>query len=299
MGTSVPFCHLWARVQPIDKIMDIVWQEIIHAGLLELIDKTGAPAPGAKLRGVVARIALERGLDFPPAGVRKFTDLVEAFPADFILQRRPGSDVMVVPAARAELLAVEPSAATFATARIRQDLFEALTRVPLPSYGVPYYDPDDDAVTYVKDGEQPPKNGVPLPATSLDNELALRRSFRDEPDLGDPAKDALTAALTTNTPLRDFSHAVQQFGLVKKWHSFRLALIATKLRKWSVRTGLPWQQSWIDTVEPRQAALSPPAAPVSLDSKRHLLELSALLTEEDLARISVPMDIVLRLLSKK
>lgn len=279
--------------------MDIAWQEIIHAGLTELIDKTGAPAPGAKLRGVVARIARERGLDFPPPGVRKFTELVEAFPADFILQRHPGSDVLVVPAARAELLAVDPSAGAPATARIRQDLFDALTRVPLAAYGLPYYDPDEDAVSYVKDGEQPPKNGVALPATSLEQELALRTAFKEEADVGDPATDALAAALTTSTPLREFSHVVQQFGLVKKWHSFRLALLATRLREWSVKTGLPWQQSWLDTVEPRLTAASPPAAPVSLDNKRHLLELSALLTEEDLARISVPMDIVLRLLSKK
>lgn len=279
--------------------MDKVWQELINEALTQLIDWTGAPAPGAKLRGMVARLARERGLEFPPPGIRKFSELVEAFPADFILQRRPGSDVLVVPTARAELLAVERSGGSAPAARIRQDLFDALTRVPLPAYGLPYYEPEKDAVLYVKDGDQPPQTGVIMPATSIEQELALRAKFRDEAEVVETAKEALSSALTTNTPLRDFSQAVQEFGLVKKWHAYRVALLATRLREWSVHTGLPWQQSWVDAVEPRVPAANPPTAPVSLDNKRHLLELSALLTEEDLARISVPMDIVLRLLAKK
>ncbi|MDH0776467.1 UPF0158 family protein [Delftia tsuruhatensis] len=278
--------------------MDNVWQELINQALTELVERTGAPAPGAKLRAAIAHLARQRGLDFPPTGVRKFTELVEAFPADFILQRRPGSDVVVVPAARAELLAVEQPGAAPAAARIRQDIFEALTKVPVPAYGMPYYEPVKDLVLWLREGEQPPQTAVPMPATTLEEELALRTSFIDEVEPFEVGKDALSTSLQTTWPLRNFSNAIQEFGLVRKWHVFRVARLAMRLREWSVRTGLTWQPSWVDATEPRPNTAAP-AAPVSLDNKRHLLGLSSLLTEEDLTRISVPMDIVLRLLAKK
>lgn len=278
--------------------MENVWQELINEALTELVERTSAPAPGAKLRGAIAHLARQRGLDFPPAGVRKFTELVEAFPADFILQRRPGSDVLVVPAARAELLVTEQPGAAPIAARIRQDIFDALTKVPVPAHGRPYYEPEKDLVLWIREGDQPPQTAVIMPATTQEEELSLREAFIKEADPDAPGKDALAASLTTPRPLRDFSDAVQKFGLVRKWHAFRVARLATRLREWSVRANLPWQPSWVDATEFRATAPSL-AAPVSLDNKRHLLELSSLLTEEDLARISVPMDIVLRLLAKK
>lgn len=278
--------------------MENVWQELINEALTELVERTGAPAPGAKLRGAIAHLARQRGLDFLPAGIRKFTELVEAFPADFILQRRPGSDVLVVPAARAELLAIEQPGAAPAAARIRQDIFDALTKVPVPAYGRPYYEPGNDLVLWIREGDQPPQTAVAMPATTLEEELTLRTAFIEEAEPVDAGKDALDASLKTTRPLRDFSDAVQEFGLVRKWHVFRVARLAVRLREWSVHTGLAWQPSWVDATELR-STMAAPAAPVSLNNKRHLLELSSLLTEEDLARISVPMDIVLRLLAKK
>lgn len=280
--------------------MNNVWQDILKEALAQLIERTSAPAAGAKLRSAVAQIARERGLEFPPPGIRKFSELVEAYPADFIVQRRPGSDIIVVPAARAELLAVESPRSVSPTARIRQDLFDALILVPIAAYGLPYYDPTRDAVLYVKDGEEVPAAAVAMPATSLQAEIQLRKQFIDEAGLLDTAKTALTDSLKRmSTPLRDFSNCIQEFGLVKRWHSFRVGLLATRLREWSVEKALTWQQSWVEASEPRLVAASVPAVPVSLDEKRQLSELAALLTEEDLGRITVPMDIVLRLLAKR
>ncbi len=294
----VPFCHFEVGDFTLIATMENVWQQLINEALTELVERTGAPAPGAKLRGAIAHLARQRGLDFPPTGVRKFTELVEAFPADFILQRRPGSDVLVVPVARAELLAIEQPGAAPAAARIRQDIFDALTKVPVPAYGRPYYEPEKDLVLWIREGDQPPQTAVAMPATTLAEELALRAAFIEEAEPVDTGKDALVNSLTTTRPLRDFSDAVQEFGLGRKWHAFRVARLAMRLREWSVRTSLAWRPSWVDATEIRSTGASP-AAPVSLDNKRHLLELSSLLTEEDLARISVPMDIVLRLLAKK
>jgi len=280
--------------------MNNVWQEILKEALAQLIERTNAPAAGAKLRSRVAEIARERGLEFLPSGIRKFSELVESFPADFIVRRRPGSDIIIVPAARAELLAVESPRSVSSTARIRQDLFDALILIPSPAYGLPYYDPTRDAVLYVKAREEVPAPAVPMPATSLQAEILLREQFIDKTELVDTAKTALVHSLgSTSTPLRDFSNRVKEFGLVKRWHTFRVALMATRLREWSVEKALTWQPSWVEASEPRLVAASVSAALVSLDEKLQLSELVALLTEEELGRINIPMDIVLRLFAKK
>ena len=114
------------------------------------------------------------------------------------------------------------------------------------------------------------------------------------------AKEALLEVLAKeSTPLRDFSHTMQSFGLVKQWHFFRMSLLATRLRAWSVEKAISWQQSWVNIPEPRAASVTAPATPVSVDNKRHLIELATMLTDDDLSRISIPMDIVLRLIAKK
>lgn len=295
-----PFFFATINSQSHSQSMNNVWQEILQEALNQLIQRSNTPVAGAKLRSTVAQIARDRGLEFLPTGVRKFSELVEAFPADFIVQRHPGSDILVVPTARAELLAAERPRAASSTARVRQDLFDALIRVPQAAYGLPYYDPTRDAVLYVKEGEEVPASAVAIPPTSLPAEIQLRRQFIAETELVDAAKEALTNSLVAgSTPLRDFSNSIQEFGLVKRWHSFRVALLAKRLREWSVDKALTWQPSWVDASEPRLVAVSTPVAPVSQDEKRQLSELASALTMEDLCRITIPMDIVLRLLAKK
>lgn len=279
--------------------MDNIWLEIVKEALKETIDRSGAAAPGAKLRAAVASIAKARELSFPPPGMGKFSSFVEGFPADFIVLRRPGQDILVVPASRPELLAVENRNATSLSARIREDMFEALTRIPSPSTGKAFYIPETDSVVWVKPSEQVPATAIELPETSLTNEVEIRRRFATDTALPQQAKVALTAQIATEGFLRSFSNAVHSYGLVKQWHQFRLGTLSQRLREWSVNKAIVWQQSWVELSEFKVAPVAVTPQSVGIDNKKLMRELSTLLIDEDLSRISIPLDVVLRLLSSR
>jgi hypothetical protein len=112
-------------------------------------------------------------------------------------------------------------------------------------------------------------------------------------------KRALDEALERPAPLRAFSHLVRIHGFARQWHQFRLGTLSSKLREWSVNKAILWHQSWVDLAEPKVIPAYAGAPSVTLDSKRQLVELAALLSNEDLSRISVPLDIALRLMSRK
>lgn len=283
-----------------DMDMDTAWKEILQLALDQLLERSNAPVSGAKLRSAVAQIARDKGIEFPPPGVRKFSDLVDAFPSDFIVQRNPGSDILVVPTVRADLLAGASPDASSSSARIRQDIFDAVTLIPQPTaYGLPYYEPNGDKVLFIKEGETRPRTVVALPTTSLEEEIQLRRAFIAAAALSDQANDALTTSLSTSAPLRSFGNAVQEFGLSKRWHSFRVAHLAKRLREWSVENALQWQASWLDASEPRFHPAISSTTRVSPDEKQQLTDFASVLTAEDLSRITIPLDIVLRLLANK
>ena len=273
------------------------WQDIVKLALEREIQQTGAAVSGAKLRRAIAEIASERGIEFPPPDMGKFSAFVESFAADVLVHRRPGNDILVVPSSRAELLTVENPSVAANAARIRQDLFEALTRIPAEGRGAPHYEPDQDTVIYVAPGGVVPSTAVALPVTSLENELQIRRQFIGESELQENAKEALAGALSNATPLRSFSGVVQAFGLIKQWHFFRMSKLSSKLRAWSVERALPWQSSWVDLSEPRSVAPIRAGLATTAVGRKKLADLATLLSDEDIARINIPMDIVLRLLS--
>lgn len=280
--------------------MDEVWQEVLLTALNQLVQRYNSPIAGAKFRNAVSQIARDRGLEFPPAGLRKFSDLIEAFPTLFIVQRRPGSDILVVPADRAELLVADGSHSKSSVARIRQDLFEALTLIQQPdTHGRPHYDPANDRVLYIKDGEPLPPEAVSFPVITIETELGLRKQFIAENDLDKPAAEGLMASLAGSKPLREFSSVIQGFGLIKRWHYFRVSHLATQLREWSVRNSLAWQPSWVNSNEPRLGQTTATTTFVSLNEERQLAELISALKVEDYSRISIPLDIVLRLLANR
>lgn len=277
--------------------MNNEWQDIVKQALDREVQQYGVAVPGAKLRRAIADIASQRGLEFPPPDMGKFSAFVESFEADVLVHRRPGNDILVVPSSRPELLTAENPNVAANAARIRQDLFEALTRIPVEGRGLPYYEPQLDSVVYVIDGQAVPATAVALPASTLENELQLRGRFVDETELPDNAKEALRDALNKPTPLRGFTSAIQSFGLIKQWHFFRISRLSAKLRTWSVERALPWQASWVDLSEPRSSAPIRAAQGTSAVGRKKLADLASLLSDDDIARINVPMDIVLRLLS--
>lgn len=288
--------------------MDNVWLLILKEALEGLVERLDGPVAGAKLRFAVKKIADDRGERFPPDGVVKWSAFLNSFPDDITVIPHPGSDVLVVPAGRLDLRAkAEAAVAAGATptqtskrVRLRSDIFEALTRVPGPGER-PLYLPETDAVLWQKAGETPLANAVPFPEATFDGEMTLRKDFADRSE-GTPeqAKQALRAALASDGPLRQFTHAIRSYGLIQDWHLFRMAALSEKLRSWATAHALTLKADWLGADESR-AAVTPASAIAAMaaGNKRGLVELAGLLTEEDIARISVPLDVVLRLLTPR
>ncbi|GAB3629649.1 hypothetical protein GCM10027419_45010 [Pandoraea terrae] len=284
------FISIWLMANP--------WLEILQEALASEIERTKTAVPGAKLRAAVAKIASSRGLEFPPPGVKRFSAFVESFPSQVLLHRQPGSDILVAPVDRPDLITVSSSHAPAPNSRIREDLFKALTKLPMAETGKPHYVPSNNSVLWVKAGEPVPAEAIALPESSLENELAVRKRFAEEVDAAETAKEALLGALAQNSPLQGFSQAIHNFGLIKHWHTFRLGALNSSLRTWATDKAIPWQPDWVQLSEPRSLPLTVPSAPVSVEGKSGLAEIAAQLTQEDLARIHIPLDIVLRLLAK-
>ncbi len=273
-----------------------VWLDVIQEALNETIESSGSAVAGAKLRNEVARIAKGRGLEFPPPGMGRFSSLIEQYPDDFIVHRLPGQDLLVAPKSRADLLLLSSSRRTGNLADIREDLFAALTLID--SSRAPYFLPNTDSVIWVPRNSPSPEGAFALPATTLDQELALRQMYADTVD--DPnVKDSLTKALKGESPLHHFGATIKYARLSKKWHIFRLQQIAERLRLWAEQVGVHWNPNWVGNVTPHIVPLTVSTAPSTAEDKRQFFDLMNLLTEEDISRISVPLDIVLRLVVRR
>ena len=228
----------------------------------------------------------------------KFSTFLERFSSEFIVRRQPGSDFIVVPVDRPELLATERQNDAKVGTRIREDLFEALTKPPSASKGKAFYLPENDTVVWVRPNEQQPASAVALPEGSTDRELEIRKNFADQLENLDLAKNSLLESLANKSPLRSFSFGIRSFGLISQWHQFRLSELSTRLRDWSIETAVPWKQEWVDIATSAHSLQIQAAPPVGIDSQKHLLWLATQLTDDEVSRINIPLDVVLRLLSK-
>ncbi|MHB1699593.1 MAG: hypothetical protein ACYCSN_05555 [Acidobacteriaceae bacterium] len=286
--------------------MDNIWLLILKEALDGLVARMDAPVAGAKLRAAVKRLAEDRGEQFPPEGMDKWSTFLSAFPDEITVIPNPGSDVLVVPASRLDLRAKAEAAITVHATpaskrtRLRSDIFEALTRIPAEGER-PLYLPETDAVLWSNALEATPANAVPFPTATFDGEMDLRQAFvaRSE-GMAQMAKDALRAALDSDGPLRQFTHAIRSYGLIQDWHLFRMAALSERLRNWATAHALAFKDDWFGSEEPR-TIVTPAAAlaATAAGNKRGLVELAGLLTDDDISRISVPLDIVLRLLTPR
>lgn len=274
--------------------MDADWQRIIAEVLEQEVQRSGGAVPGAKLRTLVARKAQDLGLGFPPPEMRTFSSFVEGFSSSFIVQRRPGQDVLVAPATEPEALTKKPEQTeSSGAARLRQDLFNALTRIPTNGGPRPYYEPSTDAVQWEESLID--SKWIALPSSSLEEEIGVRRRFATEQS-EEIAQD-LAACLTSSTPLREFTAKLHEHRLVLDWHQFRLKDLVLRLKEWASQHGLEWGSTWVETTEPRPSNFDRSPVPAHINF-RDLQRLVSYLSERDLARIQVPLDIVLKLVGK-
>ena len=213
------------------------WRDIVR----EAIGGATQPVIGTHFRSAVRAAAIKRGLAFPPdtePGLR-LNQLIQRFPDVVTLMRRPGQDLLVVPAGRSDLLTVQSR-----SFGIRRDLFEAFT---IASNNRPYYDKLNDKVIWRKPDtvDELPASCVPIIPTTLDNETDLRRQFiaslADRPS----ASSELSNSLKTESRLQSFGKAVRDVKVQREWHSFRTERIVERIQSWAKNNGIAWKDAWL------------------------------------------------------
>jgi hypothetical protein len=279
--------------------MDDVWNQIVAEALTAGLKSSGGPVPGAKLRELIVKVAKTRESHYPPSGHEQesFGAFLKNFESIAIVRRRKGRDLLVAPVDMPELLAEAPESGAV---RLREDIFEAFTRIPRgvpPSE--PWYVVSNDSVVWLLLTELSGSGElVKIPIATLEQELSERKSFLQSAGLTEDAKNRIAVSLDTHSGLGSFSKLIKAHGLSQMWHHHRFQAVVRRIRAWCTAAGVPWREEWVSSSDesksPTQTGGDLPAK-----NQRYLFtRLVESLTDEDLRRISVPLDIVLKLIQE-
>ncbi len=277
------------------------WQEIIKKALELGVETSKGAVPGAKLRQIIARIAPEYKEHYPPEGheSEKFRDFLARFGSLLTVLPRDGQDILVAPFDKPELLNTSDTGQT----KIREDIFEAFTRIPRESPPIePWYERNTDRIRWATaDEDLPPTEFAKIPPATLEQELADRRAFASSEEIDSQIRDSLLATLQDHAGLWGFSRILREHGLAHKWHFSRFRALVTLIRTWCTNEHIEWREDWLRpaTGQPGRNKPINLSELVSGPLNPSLLEgFMRNLSDEDLKRISVPLDIVLKLLRK-
>ncbi|MGK5024204.1 hypothetical protein [Janthinobacterium sp. RB2R34] len=280
--------------------MNQQWRALVVECLQEAMSRNpDRPVAGAPFSQLLKRRAEVEGLDFPPAPFKKFLPFVESFKDVVIVQTRPGQDALIVPSDRADLLS---SPSDSRANRLRDDIFLALTSLGARSNADPFYLRESDEINWFGHGQARPQNALPFPKASFEQEIADRTAFIDstEETLPHENKARLSAALQATSPLGAFSREIKNLQLSQAWHRFRMRAILTRLQRWASDSGLEWKSAWISensaTSEQVPAAeqIPVPQADVLAGAfgREFFTALAEVVSDDDLHRISIPLDLV-------
>lgn len=269
-----------------------VWQPLVREALEEGIKISAGPVPGARLRQIIARHAVTAGLQFPPDVGTTFGSFLEQFQDLLFVQRRPGRDMLCVPADRLAMLSAPSEAPQSAV--LRRDIFDALTIIP-GAHGGPLYIRSSDSVLWPNAGTEVPVDGIALPYATQESAIQDRRDFSAQATTK-AMRAILEESLQHARPLRSFSEAVRAHGLARDWHQFRVGRLLERLKAWSKEKDVPWRTDWfLGAEQVADQALGTAPGPTGTSSAQDFLSaLAAVMKESDMARISVPLDLVAR-----
>lgn len=274
------------------------WSSILRGALTKAVALREAPVPGARLRSFVGREAEAEGRTFPPEPGMKLGNFLLLFPDIVLVLQREGMDLLAVPAERPDLLLSGRE-----DAFIRKDFFDAFTRVVATQR--PWYVIENDDVIWLEAAADIGSDLIPMPGTTLEREIEARRDFAAQvAEQG--TRNVLLSAIEQTLPLKRFSEAVHASGLQTSWRKARTLSVLQQMQSWTAENQLAWQPSWFrvpgapkQTVQNAVAPLaSVPALSTDL-ARRDLAHAFTRLSDDDLTRIMVPMDIVLKLLERR
>ena len=282
--------------------MKELWQPIIAEALERGVRESKGPVPGAKLRQIVAHTAVQKGLKYPPEGFESetFGEFLRRFDSAVLVLRRKSQDFLVAPATQPELLARGSSGSL---PQLRSDIFDAFTRIPKPpDFISPWYNRLSDTIIWLSPHD--PKDSESLASitpASIEQEVADRKIFAQLPEIGEEVRENLLESIKNHgqSVLWAFAQVVRSAGLSRKWHVFRFQQLNSRIRAWSEAQQIAWREDWLVATEESADPLSGGIETSELRSGlAKLQQVFAALEDEDLRRISIPLDVVLKLLRR-
>jgi hypothetical protein len=276
-----------------------VWAEILKEAIDRAVKVRGRATPGATLRQIVARVASERGLEYPPAETPKlkFATFLELHPGIVAVRKEREADILVAPADTPELL-VDVKTANRPLPGVRQDMFEGFTRIR--SDKLPWYDKEKDHVEWhPREAKLDSPRYVSIPSPSIEDLRNGRKRFAAAQS-EEKVRAALEQAADSPAGLAAFTAVVRDAGLRAEWHQFRIRNLVDHIGTWATREGVQWQDAWLTAGAPAEGTF--PAQLVGYEPRdwhRMVASVIQSLDAQDAARIMVPLDIVIKILGRR
>jgi hypothetical protein len=138
---------------------------------------------------------------------------------------------------------------------------------------------------------------VKIPAATLEQELSERKSFIQSADIAQETKGQIATSLDAHSGLGSFSKLIKAHGLAQMWHRHRFQTVVRRIRAWCAATGVSWREEWVSSDDASKPLIQAGDEPGK--NQRYLFErFIEALTDEELRRISVPLDIVLKVMKE-
>lgn len=301
------------------------WGMVVKTATERFVAVAGTAVPGSRLRQEVAVVAAEHRMVFPPLAFAnyRFGDFVRHFAGKGVIaiKERDGQDLLVVPVSMEHLFEKPISAVVRTQTGIRPDFFDAFTKASQNK--VAWYDKEGDRIDWFLAGISMGPAWTRIPSVSLADALEDRAVFCDEVRDRDPERVSTLEATLVSKDLdavSKFADAIRVTGLQQDWFRFRFKLVTGRMEVWAGAEGIPWNPSWHTTGSRVGAAQSssvpyeapPPskeggtitptnqggAPPPREEWRESLGYFISRLDQSDLARISVPLDIVAKIVQQ-
>ena len=256
------------------------WNAIVKNAIETAITERKGPVPGAVFVGYIKRFTDE------PIPDKKLINFLSKYEDNILsIQRPEGSDILIVPHDRLDLLGKD-----VLPKRLRSDFYKAFTAI---DHDIDlFYSPDTDRIYATK--RNVPVNFnivlVPISSTSLESELELRRRFISSLQPSE-IQSNLEASLLDANPLGAFYIEAKKGKIFDGWFTFRVSEVIKSVRSWVEKHKLTWRDSWMTSVKVDIITIE------ESNSIYNLVNSLSKLTKEDLARITVPLDVVMALLN--
>lgn len=203
----------------------VLAEQVAH----ELFERRRSPIPGAVFKVELAERADAQGstFDVKALGFKGFAEFV-ANCANLELERRPGSDFVVLP--RGATAATRDSAK-----RLRRDLWFAFVSFPV-SGTRRAYDPTSDRIIY-ESASNPLDGKIPIEPIAEEQQLEWRKDFAAR--LPHAESNELLQVFNAQNPLRAFSIIVRRnITWAKAWNRYQFERVLTAVQVWAEKNGV-------------------------------------------------------------